>query len=94
MSLVRYCDIGRSGRLTYGYIDAAEMQKKLQRDGQEAKRLMKETGAAHVVYGMKHYEETGALESVSFCMVPMREGAFRKTADQAHDCMVYAVHRV
>ena len=68
-----------------------DIQLNLQKFEQEAQKLLKETGADHVVYGMKIYED-GHLKEARFYLQPMNEEEFDRVASLS-GVMVYALHK-
>ena len=67
-----------------------DIQLNLQKFEQEAKKLLEETGADHVVYGMKIYED-GHLKEARFYLQPMKE-EFERVA-KLRGVVVYALHK-
>ena len=68
-----------------------DIQLNLQKFEQEAKKLLDETGADHVVYGMKIYED-GHLKEARFYLQPMSEEEFDRVASLS-GVIVYALHK-
>lgn len=68
-----------------------DIQLNLQKFEQEAKKLLEETGADHVVYGMKIYED-GRLKEARFYLQPMNEEEFERVA-KLRGVVVYALHK-
>lgn len=68
-----------------------DIQLNLQKFEQEAKKLLEETGADHVVYGMKIYED-GHLKEARFYLRPMNEEEFERVA-KLRGVVVYALHK-
>lgn len=68
-----------------------DIQLNLQKFEQEAQKLLKETGADHVVYGMKIYED-GHLKEARFYLKPLSEEEFDLVASLS-GVMVYALHK-
>lgn len=65
----------------------------IQKAEQKASKVLKETGADHVLYGMKIYDEYGRLQMVHFYMWSMQEKEFDKLATRSRNALVYALHR-
>lgn len=53
MEWIRWSRWGRNGRIEGGQMRWQDIQLNLQKFEKEAKKLLDETGADHVVYGMK-----------------------------------------
>ena len=68
-----------------------DIQLNLQKFEQEAKKLLDETGADHVVDGMKIYED-GHLQEARFYLQPMSEEEFDRVASLS-GVIVYALHK-
>ena len=66
-----------------------DIQLNLQKFEQEAKKLLDETGADHVVYGI--YED-GHLKEARFYLQPMSEEEFDRVASLS-GVIVYALHK-
>jgi len=69
------------------------MQENLQRFELEARKLLKKTGAAHVIYGRKMFSETGELTEIRFYLLPMEEDRFDEVSLIRRQ-QIYAVHRL
>nr|DAY55434.1 MAG TPA: hypothetical protein [Caudoviricetes sp.] len=82
---------GSIGRIEGGQMRWRDIQLNLQKFEREAKKLLDETGADHVVYGMKLYED-GHLKEVRFYLQPMDEEEFDRVA-RLKGVMVYALHK-
>ena len=91
MEWIRWSRWGSSGRIEGGQMRWRDIQLNLQKFEQEAKRLMVETGADHVVYGMKIYED-GHLKEARFYLQPMNEAEFDRVASLS-GVIVYALHK-
>lgn len=75
-----------------GRMRRSEIAQTLRKFELEAQKLLKETGADHVLYGAKWYDENGLVSKVSFYMEPMIEEQFEKNVARLADVQVYAVH--
>lgn len=89
ISLQWYSGCHQTGRCN-GDIKTA--QSLLTKRGIEAARLLKESGADHVLYGCKVYSK-GTLAAVQFFMEPMSEERFYKATSKVNQAIIYAVHR-
>ena len=54
------------GFVTQGQMQLCKVTEKLQKFEQAAKQLLAQTGANHVVYGRKIYDEDGKVKEVRF----------------------------
>lgn len=78
--------------ITRGIDTLQEIQKGLQQHEKKAAEVMKETGADHVLYGMKIYEGE-KLAAVHFYIWPMQEEEFSKVTGKVHNSLIYALHK-
>ena len=91
--LVRWSYWPKVGPVEYGKMPRNKMQENLQRFEVEARKLLAETGADHVVYGRKLYNEDGELEELRFYLVPMTDDEFDDVAALKNQ-QVYALHKM
>ena len=91
MEWIRWSRWDSNGRIERGQMRWQDIQLYLQKFEQEAKKLLDETGADHVVYGMKIYED-GHLKEVRFYLQPMSEEEFDRVASLS-GVIVYALHK-
>lgn len=75
-----------------GQMRRSEIAQELRKFELEAQKLLKETGADHVLYGAKWYDENGLVTKVSFYMEPMIEEQFEKDVTRLTGVQIYAVH--
>ena len=94
MSSVRWSQWGDRGMICRGIMPKREMQSELQRFEARAKELLEETGADHVLYGRKFYNEAGELEELRFYLLPMSEETFEKEVAPLRNQQVYALHKM
>lgn len=81
------------GRLiNFGQMRRSEIAQELRKFELEAQKLLKKTGADHVLYGAKWYDENGLVSKVSFYMEPMIEEQFEKDVARLTGVQIYAVH--
>lgn len=93
MAMVRWVAYGRYGRVGGGRMPASQVLPGIQKAEKKASKVLKETGADHVLYGMKIYDEENRLQIVHFYMWPMQEEEFDKLATRSRGALVYALHR-
>ena len=71
-----------------------KMQENLQRFEVEARKLLAETGADHVLYGRKLYNENGELDELRFYLLPMSDEEFEERGVPLKNQQVYAIHKM
>lgn len=91
MNWIRWSQWTGAGMVAFGQMPIKKMQENLQRFELEARKILKETGAAHVLYGRKIFDEDGELEELRFYLIPMDEAEFDRVA-QIPCQQVYALH--
>ena len=83
-----------SGLVDFGQMPLRDVQRELQKFEAEARKIMEKTGADHVLYGVKHYDEDGNLKQVRFYLEPMTEEEFEiDVVKRCAGLTVYAVHK-
>ena len=81
------------GRLIIcGQMRRSEIAQTLREFEAEAQKILERSGADHVLYGIKWYEEDGSLSRVSLYIDPMTEEEFEKDVTRLTNVQVYAVH--
>ena len=96
MEWIRWSRWDSNGRIERGQMRWQDIQLNFQKFEQEAKKLLDETGADHVVYGMKIYED-GHLKEVRFYPVELLfahrlKVEFDRVASLS-GVIVYALHK-
>lgn len=91
--LVRWSNYINNGPTEHGYMPLRQVQPTLVEYQNFARNVLRETGADHVVYGMKLYDKDGELSDVHLYMLPMDEKTFDRTAARCRNSIVYALHR-
>ena len=92
-NMVKWSHWGAAGLIERGEMPRDNMQENLQKFELEASRLLKETGAAHVVYGSKLFDEAGELKEIRFYLLPVDEKEFDRIS-RIQQQQVYAVHKI
>lgn len=93
MEWVRWRHWTSSGLVGFGQMPLKNVEAELQKFEKEACRILKETGADHVLYGVKEYDENGELEEVRFYLEPMSEAEFENdVVKKSAGLVVYALH--
>ena len=93
-SLVRWSFWPKVGPVEHGKMPRNKMQENLQRYEVEARKLLAETGADHVVYGRKLFADDGELEELRFYLMPMTDEEFEDRVVPLKNQQVYAVHKM
>lgn len=91
---VRWSYWPKVGPVEHGKMPRKKMQENLQRFEVEARKLMAETGADHVLYGRKLYDESGELDELRFYLMPMTDEEFEERVVPLKNQQVYAVHKM
>ena len=93
-SWVKWMQWTSAGLVDFGQMPLRNVGKELQKFELEARKLLKETGADHVLYGVKEYDKDGDLETVRFYLEPMSEQEFEdRVVKNSQGLTVYAVHK-
>lgn len=81
-----------------GQMPLANLEGTLKEFGAEARKVLKETRADHVIYATKEYDEQDEVKEVHFYMLPLtdeefhkRVANFQKTTPKS---MIYAAHKL
>ena len=90
---IRWSQWSEDGMIGFGQMPGESVEKNLQEFEKEAKKLLEKTGADHVLYGVKDYDETGSLEEVRFYLIAMTDEEFEKDVASKSGLTVYALHR-
>lgn len=90
---VRWSNWTDKGMVEMGQMKKKDMQKNLQRFEVEAKKILENTGADHVVYGRKRFDEDGELKEIRFYLTPMSDDEFERVARVPRQ-QVYALHKM
>ena len=91
---VRWSYWPKVGPVEHGKMPRKKMQENLQRFEVEARKLLAETGADHVLYGRKLYDDDGELDELRFYLFPMTDEEFEKEVVPLNGQQVYAVHKM
>ncbi len=91
---VRWTQWAPEGLADFGQMPILDVGKELQKFEREAAKILKETDADHVLYGVKEYDGDGDLEAVRFYLKPMSEQEFEdRVVKNCTGMTVYAVHK-
>lgn len=93
MKWVKWRHWTANGLVGFGEMPLQNVERELQKFEKEATRIQKETGADHVLYGVKEYDRDGELEEVRFYLEPMNEDEFEeRVVKKSAGLTVYALH--
>ena len=90
---IRWTQWTEIGLINYGQMPAMDVDKYLRDFERQAKEVLEETGADHVLYGIKSYDNDGNLEEVRYYMIAMDDDRFEKDVASKPGATVYALHR-
>ena len=91
---VRWSYWPKVGPVEAGRMPRKKMQENLQKFEVEARKLLGETGADHVLYGRKLYDDNGELEELRFYLLPMSDEEFEERVVPLKNQQVYAIHKM
>lgn len=91
---VRWSQWTNEGMVNFGQMHLRDIPENLRKFAAQARAVLDETGADHVVYGLKVYDKDGDLEQVKFYMTPMTDKEFQEDVASLKGCVVYAMHRL
>lgn len=89
---IKWTKWGRHGRVSRGASPYDEIEKLLRENAKEAGTLIKENNVAHVLYGIKRFNEYGDLAEVNLYMLPLRETEFTRLVLPLKNSEIYAIH--
>lgn len=91
---VKWMQWSKNGLINHGMMTLPEIRKMLLQFESEAKKLLHETGADHVVYGITRYDDKGEIEDVRFYLEPMNDFRFQVDVAVMQNVRVYALHKM
>lgn len=94
MKQVRWSHWTDAGMVEFGQGPLNKLEESIREFEQEAKKVLEETGADHVVYAVKYYDDDEALEEIRFYMIPMTDEEFQKDVAGKPGIRVYALHKM
>ena len=92
MSWVRWSNWSPCGLIQVGQMPARDVDFHIRKFGKEAEKILKETGADHVLNAVKNYGEDDELEEVKFYQLPMTDAEFEERVANIPGVIVYAHH--
>lgn len=91
-SWVKWSQWTGEGMVNFGQMPVRDIAKYLQAFEVDAKEVLQKTGADHVLYGVKQYED-GTLTEVRFYMIPMDDEQLEKDVANKRGVVVFALHK-
>lgn len=91
-SWVKWSQWTGEGMVNFGQMPVRDIAKYLQAFEVDAKEVLQKTGADHVLYGVKQYEDM-TLTEVRFYMIPMDDEQFEKDVANKRGVVVFALHK-
>ena len=91
-SWVRWSQWTGEGMVNFGQMPVRDIAKYLQAFEMDAKEVLEKTGADHVLYGVKQYEN-GTLTEVRFYVIPMDDEQFERDVASKRGMVVFALHK-
>ena len=76
-----------------GTMEKGQIASSLREIEPAAMKLLKTTGAEHVMYGATVYGKDGAIAAVHFFLWPVDEDEFERVTRRCRGAHVYALHR-
>ncbi len=90
---VRWSQWDGNGCVNFGQMKLKDVDKNLAEFSKEARKFLEESGADHILYGAKLFDDSGELEEVKFYMTAMTDEQFESEAANKKGVMIYAHHR-
>lgn len=88
---VKWFQWGQGRLINYGQMRKREVEDVLKEFEVEAAKVLKRSGADHVLYGVKSFDENGEISKVTFYMEPMTDEQLENDA-RLNNCIIYALH--
>lgn len=73
-----------------------EAMKRITENGKRALEILKETGADHVIYATKDYDEADEVKEINLYMIPLSNEEFDKRTNnylKTNKGIIYAAHK-
>jgi len=94
MKWVRWSHWTDAGMVEFGQGPLNKLEESIREFEQDAKKVLEDTGADHVVYAVKYYDDNGELDEIRFYMIPMTDEEFQKDVAGKPGIRVYALHKM
>lgn len=90
---VKWSHVNQDGFVGKDWMLRSEVQNKIQEFEQAAKKILEDTGADHVLYAIKYFDDNCTLEEVKFYELPMTDEEFEDRVARQVRVQVYALHK-
>jgi len=90
---IRWVEKDSNGEVHMGQMPAQRIQENLRVYESKARRMLAETGADHVTYGIMCFNEDGDAEQLALRLQPMDDERYSRYAAGMENVTVYAVHK-
>lgn len=94
MKRVRWSHWTDAGMVEFGQGPLNKLEESIREFEKEAKKVLEDTGADHVVYAVKEYGKDDELDEIRFYMIPMSDEEFQKDVASQPGLRVYALHKM
>lgn len=94
MKWVRWSHWTDAGMVEFGQGPLNKLEESIREFEKEAKKVLEDTGADHVVYAVKEYGDDDELDEIRFYMIPMSDEEFQKDVASKPGLRVYALHKM
>lgn len=94
MKWVRWSHWTDAGMVEFGQGPLNKLEESIREFEKEAKKVLEDTGADHVVYAVKEYGKDDELDEIRFYMIPMSDEEFQKDVASQPGLRVYALHKM
>lgn len=94
MKWVRWSHWTDAGMVEFGQGPINKLEESIREFEKEAKKVLEDTGADHVVYAVKEYGKDDELDEIRFYMIPMSDEEFQKDVASQPGLRVYALHKM
>lgn len=94
LKTIPWTRFGRNGKImASGRMYTRDILPSMQKSELIARETMRQSHAAHVLYGLKIYDRYDEIEAVQFYNWEMDEEEFEQYATKCRSGIVYALHR-
>ena len=90
---VKWKHFNQDGYVGKDYMLKADVSERIKEFEKIAKRLLQETGADHVLYAIKYFDECSNLEEVKFYELPMSNDEYEFRVARQVRVQVFALHK-
>ena len=93
MEWIRWSRYSDSAVVETGEMPPRNLPMVLKSYGEQAKELLEQNGADHVVYAVIEYTPESKIKEVQFYMLELDDATFLERVNLLTDSVVYAVHK-